>query len=224
MFNFFKREKPSPIQPTITIRDTLFGDMPITEWPKDPNTTAEPWVSFVAARKHIEIGDNASAIAALQKITEMSQLEPRHYLQAWHFLRQQGVTPPADKSKIVYGVVVEVGLKDGADIVAAYSNYTARYLHHTGNGVIWEGPDRSLDGEMEALLRAGQAVANKIGPWEQARPAAPRADHVRLNMLTPSGLHFGYGAWETLSREPMGKAIIDPATQLMVNLTKKGKK
>ncbi len=224
MFNFFKRAKPSAPQATITIRDTLFGDMPITEWPKDPNTTTEPWASFVEARKQIEAGDNASAIVTLQKITEMPQLEPRHYLQAWHFLRQLGVNPPADKAKIVYGVIVEVGMKDGADIVAAYSNHTARYLHHTGGGVIWEGPDRSLDAEMEALLRAGQAVADKIGPWDQARPAAPRADHVRLNMLTPSGLHFGYGAWETLSREPMGKAIIDPATQLMVTLTKKGKK
>lgn len=224
MFNFFKREKPSPPQPTITLRDTLFGDMPITEWPQDPTTVFEPWVSFVAARKYIETGDKSSAVAILQKIAEMPQLEPRHYLQAWHFLRQQGVNPPPDKAKIVYGVVVEVGMKGGADIVAAYSNYTARYLHHTGSGVIWERPDGSLDAEMEALLRAGQAVADKIGPWEQMRPAAPRADHVRLNMLTPSGLHFGYGAWETLSREPMGKAIIDPATQLMATLTKKGKK
>jgi len=41
-----------------------------------------------------------------------------------------------------------------------------------------------------------------------------------LNMLTPSGLHFGYGAFETLEKEPMGKAIIDPATALMLRLTK----
>jgi len=44
-----------------------------------------------------------------------------------------------------------------------------------------------------------------------------------LNMLTPSGLHFGYGGFETLSKEPMGKAIIDPATALMFRLTEKKK-
>jgi hypothetical protein len=39
-------------------------------------------------------------------------------------------------------------------------------------------------------------------------------------MLTHIGLHFGDGTFENLAKEPMGKAIIDPATQLMVSLTK----
>jgi len=34
MFNLFKKEKPR--QP-IEIRDTLFGDMTISEWPRDAN-------------------------------------------------------------------------------------------------------------------------------------------------------------------------------------------
>lgn len=221
MFNFFKKEKPSK---PVEIRDTLFGDMPMAEWPRDPNTQAEPWLSFVQVRKHLDRKEKSSAISVLQKITDIPGLEPRHYLQAWYFLRQLGVNPPVDKAKIVYGVVVEVGMQKGADIVAAYTNYTARYLHHMGGGVIWERPDPSLDAEIEALLKAGQAVANVIGPWDQARPAAPRADHIRLNMLTPSGLHFGYGAFDNLEKEPMGKAIIDPATQLMLSLTAKDKK
>ncbi len=134
------------------------------------------------------------------------------------------MNPPAEKAKIVYGVVVEVGMKNSADIVAAYSNYTARYLHHSGAGVIWERPDASLDAEIDALLKAGQAVANVIGPWEQARPAAPQGENVRLNMLTPSGLHFGYGAFQNLYNEPMGRSIIDPATRLMQGLTAKDKR
>ena len=219
MFNLFKKkEKP---QPAMTVRDTLFGDLPISEWPRGEDATAEPWLSFVKARKLWDKGDKTSAIAVLQQIAGMQGLESRHYLQAWHFLRQLGVTPPADQAKIVYGVVVEVGMKNGTDIVAAYLDHTARYLNYTGAGVIWEHPDSSLDAEMDALLRAGQAVANQIGPWDQARPAAPVNDFVRLNMLTPIGLHFGYGTFEQLAKEPMGKAIIDPATQLMVGLTKK---
>ncbi len=220
MFNLFKKEKPSKLE----IRDTLFGDMPITEWPKDISLNAEPWSSFVQARKYLDKGDQASARAVLQKIADTSGLEPRHYLQAWHFLRQLGVNPPPERAKRVFGVIVEVGLKTGTDIVAAYADYTARYLNYSGAGVIWERPDDSLDGEISALLQAGQAVASAIGPWEQARPPAPPADYVRLNMLTPSGLHFGYGPFETLANDPMGKALIDPATRLMVSLTSKGTK
>jgi hypothetical protein len=221
MFNFFKK-KEKPAQPK-TIRDTLFGDMPMTEWPSDPGLTAEPWGSFVQARKYLDKQDKDSAIIALKRITDMPALESRHYLQAWHFLRQVGVNPSPEKAKIVYGVIVEVGVQGGADLVAAYSDHTARYLHHSGGGVIWEHPDTSLDSEVEVLLKAGQAVATAIGPWEQARPPAPQGDTVRLNMLTPSGLHFGYGSFQNLYNEPMGRSIIDPATKLMQSLIAKNK-
>ena len=221
MFNLFKKKET--VRP-ITVRDTLFGDLPISEWAKDDATTAEPWASFVRAKKFLEKKDKSSAAAILQQITEMPGLEPQHYLQAWHFLRQLGVNPPADKAKIVYGVVVEVGRKEGADIVAAYANYSARYYHRSGAGVIWEHPNDSLDAKIKALLDAGQAVANRIGPWDKERPGLPEEHNVRLNMLTPSGLHFGYGGFHTLSNEPMGKAIIDPATALMLSLTELGAK
>ena len=221
MFNLFKKKEP--VKP-VTIRDTLFGDMPLSEWPKDDNATAEPWISFVKARNLLNKKDKSSAAAVLQEIVAMPGLEPRHYLQAWHFLRQIGIQPPPDKAKIVYGVVVEVGMKHGTDILAAYVNYTARYINYTGAGVIWEHPNDSLDPKIKALLEAGQAAANRIGPWDKERPAPPPEHNVRLNMLTPSGLHFGYGGFQTLSNEPMGKAIIDPATALMVSLTELGKK
>ena len=216
MFNFFKKSQHS--QP-ITIRDTLFGDMPFSEWPRDEQLTAAPWDSFTKARKHLSDKDNKSATLVLQQITETPGLESRHYVQAWHFLRQLGVNPPADKAKIVYGVVVEVGMQKGADIVAAYTDGTARYLNFSGAGEIWERPNDSLDAEIKALLEAGQKVATMIGPWDKERPAAPTHGNVRLNMLTPSGLHFGYGGFETLSKDPMGASLIDPATQLMLKLT-----
>ena len=221
MFNLFKKNKP---QKPVTIRDTLFGDMPASEWPRGDEAAAEPWSSFVRARNLLDGGDKPSAIKAYQAITETAGLESRQYLQAWHFLRQLGVNPPAEKAKIVYGVVVEVGLEKGVDILAAYTDYTARYLNFSGAGEIWERPNSSLDGQIQALLEAGQKVANVIGPWEQERPEAPTNGNVRLNMLTPGGLHFGYGGFKTLSNDPMGKSLIDPATQLMLKLTQLGRK
>lgn len=213
MFNLFKKKE----QP-ITVRDTLFGDMTIEQWAKEENQT-EPWVSFFQAKQFLDKKDKKSAIDLLQKITEMPNLESRHYVQAWHFLRGLGINPPANKAKIVYGVIVEVGLEKGTDILAAYTDYTARYINFSGAMVIWEKPNNSLDNEIKAVLEAGQMVANKIGPWEQARPPVPQNHNVRLNMLTPSGLHFGYGGFQTLYNDPMGKALIDPATKLMQSLT-----
>ena len=222
MFNWLKKGKPQ-VSPPHSLRDSLFGDLPFSKWPSGDDMSGEPWASFVQARKHVDAGKHGDAIAELQKITQMDGLESRHYLQAWHFLRQLNVNPPEEKAKIVYGVVVEVGMKQGADIVAAYADGTARYLHNTGAATIWERPNASLDTEIQALLKAGQEVANMIGPWEKERPAAPVGPNVRLNMLTPSGLHFGYGGFENLYQDPKGKALIDPATALMQKLTKLGR-
>lgn len=222
MFNIFKKKEKPPAPNGI--RDTLFGDLPLSEWPGDANMNTEPWGSFVRARQHLDKKDKNPAITIWKTITDTPGLEVRHYLQAWHFLHQHDVNPPSEKAKIVYGVVVEVAVEGGADIVAAYADYTARYLHHLGGGVIWEHPDTSLDAEIEALVKAGQAVANVIGPWEQARPPAPQGDNVRLNMLTPSGLHFGYGSFKSLYGEPMGRSMIDPATRLMQSLIAKDKR
>ena len=221
MFNWFKKkEKP----PQTTIRDTLFGDLPMVEWPSDSSLNTEPWVSFIQARKYLERMKGDAAITTLKTITDMPGLEPRHYLQAWHFLRRLHVEPPPDKAKLVYGVIVEVAVQGGADLIAAYADHMARYLHHRGGGVIWEHPDTSLDAEIDTLLSAGQAVANVIGPSEQGRPPAPQGEDVMLSMLTPSGLHFGYGSFKTIYEDPKGKAIIDPATRLMQGLTAKNKR
>lgn len=110
-------------------------------------------------------------------------------------------------------------MQKGADLVAAYADGTARYLNYTGAGEFWEHPNDSLDAEIFALIEAGQQVANVIGPWDQERPEAPTNGNVRLNMLTPSGLHFGYGGFETLAKDPMGASLINPATALMLKLT-----
>jgi cytosine/creatinine deaminase len=207
-----KKEQP------LSVRDTLFGDMPIEQWVKEDNQT-EPWVSFLKAKQFLDKKDKNSAIDLLQKITNMPNLESRHYLQAWHFLRGLGVNPPDDKAKIVYGVVIEVGLEKGAVIVAVYNDYTARYIDVSGAMVVWEKPNNSLDHHIEVLLDAGQMVVSKIGPWAKERPTIPQNHFVRLNMLTPNGLHFGYGAFQRLYNDPMGKALIDPATNLMKALT-----
>ncbi len=218
MFNLFKKkEDPKPV---ITPRDMLFGDVPLEVWAKDENAASgEPWVTFIEARKQLASGDKKSAIANLQKITEMPGLEPRHYLQAWNALRPLGVNPPAEKAKITYGVVVEVGMPQGCDFLAAYTDFTAQYINYTGASTIWLRPNNSLDAEIEAVLKAGQTIASQIGPWEQPRLPAPPNGNIRLNMLTPSGLHFGAGGFNELSRDPMGASLINPATALMQKIT-----
>ena len=151
----------------------------------------------------------------------MPDLESWHYLQVWHFLRQAGIHPEADIAKDVYGVVVEVGFGRSLDIVAAYADGRARYYNHSGAAMVWESPDDSLRPLTDSVLRAGKVVADRIGPWEGARPPAPPRGHARISMLTPSGVHFGQAPFDVLSRDPLAGPVISASVALMQALIDK---
>jgi hypothetical protein len=202
------------------MRRTLFGDMPIEDWPASP-TDEEPWVSFLRAREAIEKHAKDAGIGILEGIASRKGLESRHYLQAWHFLRQLGVQPPQEVQKDVLGVVVEVGLKEGVDLLAAYADLSARYCNYGGGGVVWECPDASLDASVRSLLAAGREIVEHIGPWEGERPPQPKPDEVRINVLTPLGLWFGQAPLALMSNDPLGGRALRLAAQLMQELIRK---
>jgi len=223
MFNPFKKSQPPEVP--IAIRDTLFGDQPLEQWPPgNRSSDAFPWSAFVAARNHLAAGKVSEAIACWREVTVAPGLESRHYAQAWHFLRQQGQTAPPEVAKTLLGVVIEVGMPKGLDLLAAYPERTARYYNFSGAGVVWEHPDDSLDPFIDALLQSAAGVVAQIGPWDKARPAPPLADHCRLSFLTPSGLHFGQGGLNVLSADPLGGRVLQTGAALMNALITKTQK
>jgi hypothetical protein len=212
------KKKPSHLE----IRDVLFGDLPISEWPGETATAEiEPWRSFSKARDYLHAGETHEAVTLFRNVIAMPDLESRHYLQAWHFLREAGEHPGAAVAKRVLGVVVEVALQEGLDIVVAYADGSARYFNHSGAAVIWDAQDNSLQHEIERLLDAGRAVVDQIGPWEEPRPPAPPVGQARISILTPSGLHFGQGLFDILANDQLGGAVIFAAMQLMQSLVAK---
>lgn len=215
--------QPNDVVEQSAIRDVLFGDVPFSQWPNESatNIDGEPWLSFIRARDQLNSGDKENSKQTLRRILDLPDLESRHYLQAWHFLRDLGESPSDGDAKRLYGVVVEVTLDEGLDIVAAYADHTARYFNYSGAAIVWERPDESLDQDIDSLMDAGRVVAGKIGPWEGARPTAPPTGQVRISMLVPSGLHFGQGPLDALSRDPLGGPVIAAAMQLMQSLIAK---
>ena len=219
MFGIPKRQPPPPPP---TIRDTLFGDVPMEAWPATVSPgMAEPWTSFVRARDAIKAGKTADAIAAWQSIADTPGLESRQYAQAWHFLRAAGVLPPPEKHKQLLGVVLEVTVENGLDLLAAYPERAARYYNFSGAGVVWEHPDASLDKEIDGLLAAGQKVLDLIGPWDKPRPPAPQPGQVRLNFISPAGLHFGQSTLQNFTNDAMAGPVLNAGVVLMQALIAK---
>lgn len=208
----------------VDIRETLFGDLSLSQWQPQSTQKAEPWTSFARAKQCLDTGDKPGATVILQSILAMPDLESRHYLEAWTFLRELGVFPPDDKAKDVLGVVVEVGMDKGLDLVAAYPDHSARYYNFSGAGVVWERPNNSMDRPIDDLLSAASAAVKVIGPWNKQRPPAPPSGQARISILTPSGLHFGQGPYAALSKDRIGGPVLGLAFQLMQQLIKLTKK
>jgi hypothetical protein len=208
------------------IRETLFGDLPLARLvqARPGFELAEPWNSFAQARAFAESGDQQGARKFLHQILQTPDLDARICLQTWHSLRELGDNPPQVIEKNVLGVVVEVGMHKGLDLVAAYADHRARTFVHSGGGVLWERQDDSFDALIDELLKAGSMVAQAIQPWTQARPPEPKKGNARINLLTPSGLHLGQGPIETLKMDAMGGPILSAAfalTKKLMDLTKK---
>lgn len=218
MFNLFKKASTQPpASSDHPLRATLFGDQPLDTWGATGN--GEPWTSFATALRLRE-SDPAGAREALSAVLGRPSLESRHYVQAWDALRAFGAVPAGDQAKHVYGVVVDVPMSKGSDTLAAYEDGSARYLNFSGAAIIWEHPDRSLQGEIDGLLAAGRALVARIGPWEHARPPLPPG-LVRISVFTPSGLHFGQGPRDAFFKDPLAAPVLNAAGVLMQALIAK---
>jgi hypothetical protein len=208
------------------IRAVLFADLPLEEWkPRDGVSDSEPWASFERARICLAGGDAhrdvGGAVDALTPVTENADLESRQILQAWSCLRNLGVNPLPRDAKHVHGVVLEVPVDGGLDLLAAYADHSARYLNHAGNVLIWDTREPAMDGLIDDLLHACQRIADAIGPWEGERPAPPQGDHVRINILTPSGLHFGEATFAVFSEDAMAAPALTAGTTLLQALVER---
>jgi hypothetical protein len=194
------------------MRETFFGDMPLTTWAA--SGVGEPWSRFKLAAARFAKGDRDEAFKVLEGILNRPDLESRHYLEAWTAYRENGVQPPAHLAKKVLGVVLDVPVEGGFDTLAAYPDWHARYLNVSGAAIVWDAPDTRMDGHIKQLMVAGQTLANKIGPWNGARPAL-NPGRTRINLLTPSGLLFGDGPFEAFMQDPNAAPILTAGTNLM---------
>jgi hypothetical protein len=222
MRNLFKKqEPPAPKQPiSIVMRDTVWGDAPMDQWPpQTANAEAEPWNRFAKARTLVSQNKNDEAIQVLRDITELPDLESRHYLQAWKFLRQLKYPVPQDKHNLVYGLIFEVAMPKGLDLLAAYQDCHARFYSYAGSGTVWERPDDRLDKAIQALLTVGQAIAGAIGTAEKPRPEVPPLGQMRFSMLTPGGLAFGQGPEQALMQDKNARIMVMAAANLLKEIT-----
>ena len=196
------------------LRELLFADLPPVQ-AREVFLRGGPATSAIVELADAAIaGDAAAAAVALARIRDGDH-ESRLRLQAWSLARAAGVMPSGDEAAEVLGVVVDMGLEEGLDTLAAFADGSARYLNHSGSAIVWEVPDMAVGERARALLAAAEAVIPVTGPLDGPRPAPPGEGGAMISVLTPGGLHVGAGSIHALSRDSRGGPVIDAGAALM---------
>ncbi len=174
------------------------------------NKPQGPWETLFAASP-----DSAGLLA----IAEDESQESRLRVLAYNRLREKKEPVPPKK---LLGVIIEVGLENGLDVLAAFPDGRVRYINHSEKMSIFETSPPEIQTKIRKLLDASQPVVEKIGPWEKARLAPPRTGTIRMTFLVSDGLYFGQGPIDAMQREAMAGPIIAASfglLQAVVNKT-----
>ncbi|WP_428663012.1 hypothetical protein [Runella sp.] len=159
------------------------------------------------------------SVKDLQKIIEDEGSDPRVKILAYNKQIALGHSPT---KKELLGVIIEVALDEGLDVLASFNNGTARYINHTERIIVWETThDEAANKITNDLFTCSQHIVNQIGPWDKPRRPNPAKGNVRISFLVADGLYFGEGPINVLFNDPMASPALAKATELMQYLTRK---
>ncbi len=150
---------------------------------------------------------------ALEAIAVNEREESRIRVLAYNRLRGSGRPVPPKK---LLGVIIEVPMQQGLDVLAAFADGRVRYLNQSGKiAVFEEGGAPKVEALAKELVAVSQPVVNQIGPWDKKRLPPPRQGNVRMTFLVSDGLYFGEGPFTVLQKDAIGGPVLAKAAQLL---------
>ena len=155
----------------------------------------------------------------LLAIADDESNEGRIRALAYNRLRAMGAALPKKK---LLGVIVEVPLPQGLDVLAAFSEGGVRYLNQSGKVVVFEGGSTPVAQLAKELIAVSQPIVDKIGPWEEERLPPPKPGNVRITFLVSDGLYFGEGPFKVLQSDGMAGPVLSKAAQLLQKAVEPG--
>jgi hypothetical protein len=234
MFSFLKKDKTKEVQPQAVIppsllamRETLYTNEsldPLLERLQDGAQSSFPWNTFFAANEALKAGDKEKAIVQLKEIVgTQGGLDTRIRLQAWHTLVSLGEQPVETLRGYTQGVILENHTDKGLEIVAGYSDFSARYWNPAGTGVIWDAREKEMDQLVFNFLSTGFEITKRIGVGLRDMPPVPQKGNIRIFIMAYDGSTVGEGVYQQFNQDKMGNAAITAGYKLMNALIKKHK-
>lgn len=191
---------------TVLIYNLLFCDRLELFQQNHKGTLLPPWSVLFAEKPDLD------AVASIASDTSQ---ESRVRMLAFNLLCKAHRDV---KQKELLGTIVEVGLPEGLDTLAVFTDGGARYINHSGKMVIVEGTPNAFDPEIKQVIAASQPIVAAIGPWDKERLSPPQNGMIRMTFLVSDGLYFGQGPMEAMQKERMAAPLVNAATALLLRM------
>lgn len=179
----------------------------------------ELWYHIVGAFARYKAGRMLEAKTELRRVAELQNVDSLITLWAWNMLRAWGQMPDDDTAQKVLGVVMEVGLDKGMDVMAAYEDGTSRYVSKTGSMIVWDDHGDHNNDLARKIVAAAQAIANQL-PASTAE-AVTSAGNVQFSVLTVGGIRGIIAPMNEFSRAASPLApLFNASKELLISLIK----
>lgn len=202
----FKGSNPYKEQAYNEIYNLLFCDN-IELYKGKSESTLYPWSVLLA--------ENAKT-DSLNAVAHDNALEARQRKLAYNLLAAKGVSI---NEKELLGVIMEVAMPDGLDVLAVFKDGSARFISHAEKMLVWETRTAESDALVQQVFADSQKALAQIGKWDKERLPYPTKGMVRITFLASDGYYFGQGPFDVLQADAIGGPVINSATELMVFLT-----
>ena len=132
----------------------------------------------------VEAGKKEEAVARLQGVLGLPELETRIQLWVWSALRELGKKPDPKSAFEVLGVIIEMPSGGSYDTLAAYVDGSARYLNFSGAAIFWDAKDAGIKSLCQAFVDSTIPTSNRARP--RTVLSLPKGG-AQVTLLTRSG-------------------------------------
>lgn len=146
--------------------------------------------------------------------------ESRVRMLAYNWLHENAQPVPP---KETLGVVIEVPLEQGLDVLAAYADGTVRYINHMGSISVYESHPAEIAAQAKEIVETAQGMVKQQPVGTRRRQAPPTLGDVRLTALVSDGLYVGQGAFEAIAAGKQTAPVLQGAQKLLDLIVRQGR-
>jgi len=195
--------------------DQTLDDL-LTSLDEDP-ASGGAWMLLSKSAEHMRQGEVERAAEVLLEVVANPKMETRILLWSWAALRCLGSQPKSPQVDDIKGVVIQVPMESGVDVLAAYADGTARYVNHGGKVIVWEITDATIAAIIRKLLESCTALRGVV---VGASANHSIKDLVRVTLLTFNGNRFAEVSTQSLASSPINQ-VLSVGAELMAHLIKR---